>query len=42
MLPFLKTIVIFIFLSVYGKANIDFHGERRKEDLIEFVERADA
>ena len=28
--------------SIYGAQNIDFHGERRKEDLIEFVERADA
>ena len=27
---------------VYGKANLNFHGERKKEDIIEFMERADA
>lgn len=27
---------------VYGKTRVTFHGERRKEDLIEFVDRCDA
>jgi hypothetical protein len=32
----------FICSSIYGKANINFNGERKKEDLILFAERADA